>query len=531
MMNIKKYTGILTLAALVGFSSCSEWDDHFKNGGGNSDLSSLNLYEALCQNSETQDFAKLVVQAGYDKVLSESQTYTVFAPTNAALQGFDGTNEEELKRLVTNHIARYNNPSSTPVEQGIQMLNGKIYKFDDDSSFNGCQLNQSNERTKNGLIHLINGRIPYAYNVYEYIKANQNTSKLYDFIHQFDEIKFDEENSVEIDIDAEGRPVYDSIWISYNKLLEHKTYGLGHISKEDSIYTMLVPDNQAWDAAYIRISPYFKVYNSNQKVADSIQDIRTKLAIVSDLVYRGKHANAASEDSLISTTKSVIHQPATIFGNSTAIVASNGFVYPVNNLAYDNTETWNKPISVEAEDQNGRSYNNTLTSVYTRTIKSESSFKNVSGDSYIEVMPISAATNPSVNFEIPNVLSGKYNIYAVLLPATMEGEEVELDSTKIQFTLSYQNANGKNSSKTNKAKGLITSGKEMTKMLAFEDFEFPVSDYTDNLWRSDDENKEEDLKVKTTITIMTNVTAKEYSSGKYSRTFRLDRIILEPIKN
>ena len=531
MMNFRKYTGILTLAALVGFGSCSEWDDHFENGGDNSTASSLNLYEALCQNSETQDFAKYVAQAGYDKVLSESQTYTVFAPTQAALQNFDASNEEELKRLVTNHIARYNNPTSTPAGQGIKMLNGKIYSFDDASSFNGCHLDKSNERTKNGIIHLINGIIPYSYNVYEYIKANPNTSKLYNFIHQFDEVKFDENNSVEIDIDEQGRPVYDSIWVSYNKLLEHRTYGIGHIAKEDSIYTMIVPDNQAWDAAYARISPYYKVYSTNQEEADSIQDVRTKLAIVNDLIYRGKHANAASEDSLTSTTKSVIHHPSTLFGGNAAQIASNGYVYLVSNLAYDNTETWNKKISVEAEEQNGRSYNNTLTSVYTRTVKSESSVKNVSGDSYVEVLPISAATNPSINFEIPNVLSGKYNIYAVFLPATMEGEEAELDSTKIQFTLSYQNTNGKNASKTNKSKDLLTSSKEMTKMLAFKNFEFPVSDYTDNLWRSEDENKEEDLKVKTTFTIMTNVTAKEYSSGKYSRSFRLDRIILEPIKN
>lgn len=531
MMNFRKYTGILALTALVSFSSCSEWDGHFEKGVDGNVLSSLSLYEALCQDRETQDFAKLVAQAGYDKVLSESQTYTVFAPTNAALQNFDSSNKEELKRLVTNHIARFNNPSSTPAGQGIQMLNGKIYNFDDASSFNGCHLDKADERTKNGLIHLVAERIPYAYNIYEYIKANPNYSKLYDFIHQFDETKFDEDNSVEIDIDEQGRPVYDSVWVSYNKLLEHKTYGIGHIAKEDSIYTMLIPDNQAWDAAYARIHPYYKVYSTRQEEADSIQDIRTKLAIVSDLIYRGKHEHAATEDSLVSTNKSVIHQPATLFGNTTSQFASNGYIYPVSDLAYDNTETWNKKIAVEGEEQNGRSYNNTLTSVYTRTIKSESSVKAVSGDSYIEVLPISAATNPSVNFEIPNVLSGKYNIYAVFLPATMDGEEAELDSTKIQFTLSYQNTNGRNASKTNKSKDFLTSSKEMTKMLAFENFEFPVSDYTDNLWRSEDENKEEDLKVKTTLTIMTNVTAKEYSSGKYARSFRLDRIILEPIKN
>ena len=113
----------------------------------------------------------------------------------------------------------------------------------------------------------------------------------------------------------------------------------------------------------------------------------------------------------------------------------------------------------------------------------------------------------------------------------MEGEEVELDSTKIQFSITYVNANGRNTTKSNRSKGLITKSREMTKMLAFENLEFPVSDYADNLWRMDENNSEEDLKVKTKMTVMTNVTGKEYYSKTYTRTFRLDRIILEPIKN
>lgn len=530
MMNIKRYTGILTLAACMGFNSCSEWDDHYEDNTPSS-TPSLNLYEALCQNSETSRFAALAAQVGYDKVLSASQTYTVFAPTNEALAQLENSDEAAIKKMVSNHIARYSIPSSTPASEGVRMLNGKVYRFDSGDSFEGCHIDMGNQRSTNGIIHLINGQIPYAANIYEYIQTNPNFSKLYDFIHQFDEVKFDEDNSVEIDIDNEGRPVYDSIMVSYNKLLEHKLYGLGHIANEDSTYTMILPDNQAWDAAYHEMLPYFKVYDADANKADSIQKIRTQLAILSDLVYRGKYNSPAAEDSLVSTSGSIIHHPNLLFGNATKEAASNGNVFVVSNLGYDLAETWDKPISVEGEEQNGRSYNNTLTSVYTRNVQAESSVKAVSGDSYIEVQPISVATNPSVTFEIPNVLAGKYNIYAVLLPATMEGEEAELDSTKMQFSITYVNANGKNATKSNKGKTLITHSQEMTKMLAFENFEFPVSDYTDNLWRMDENHHEEDKKNTTTITIMTNVTAKEYSSKKYSRTFRLDRIILEPIKN
>lgn len=530
MKNFKRYSGILALAAMTALSSCSEWDDHYESDNKVAHTTA-NLYEALCQNSETTRFAELAASIGYDKVLSSSQTYTVFAPTNEALAHLDASNEEEVKKIVTNHIARYSNPTSTSTEEGVRMLNGKIYQFDNSTSFEGCHIGVANLRSTNGILHQIDEQIPYANNIYEYIQSNPNFSKLYQFIHQFDETKFDEENSVEVDIDEEGRPVYDTIMVSFNKLLEDKQYGLGHIANEDSTYSMILPDNQAWDAAYNRISPYFKVYDAQADKADSIQQVRTQLAILSDLIYRGKHEAPEAEDSLVSTSGSIIHHPSTLFGPANRDQASNGNVFTVSQLNYDNTETWNKPIAVEGEEQNGRSYNNTLTSVYTRNVKAESTVKNVSGDSYIEVQPISVATNPSVTFEIPNVLAGKYNVYAVLLPATMDGEEAELDSTKMQFSITYVNANGRNTTKTNKSKTLITKSQEMTKMLAFENLEFPVSDYTDNLWRMDENNREEELKVKTTMTVMTNVTAKEYSSKTYTRTFRLDRIILEPIKN
>ena len=74
MINIKRFSGILTLAAITLFSSCSEWDDHFETDNNVSHATS-NLYEALCQNSETSRFAELAASIGYDKVLSSSQTY------------------------------------------------------------------------------------------------------------------------------------------------------------------------------------------------------------------------------------------------------------------------------------------------------------------------------------------------------------------------------------------------------------------------------------------------------------------------
>ena len=128
---------MLLAAACLALASCSDWDDHYKPTQEGT-TTSLNLYEALCSEPQTTEFAKILAQTGYDKVLSSSQTYTVFAPTNEELAGFDASNEEAALRLATNHIARYSAPTSTNTENGIKMLNGKIYHFDNSTSFQGC---------------------------------------------------------------------------------------------------------------------------------------------------------------------------------------------------------------------------------------------------------------------------------------------------------------------------------------------------------------------------------------------------------
>lgn len=531
MNNLKQYRIFFLAVLSLCLAGCSDWDDHYD--ADQVRTGTANLYELLSHDSNTSSFANMLARVGYDKVLSASQTYTVFAPNNEALAGVDLNNDALVRRIVLNHIARYTQPTSTSTAKGVRMLNGKVYHFDSSGAFNGADIVAGNEAASNGLIHEMSSQIPYAYNIYEYLQDHADYSKLYNFIHQYDSITFDKDNSVEIDIDDQGRPIYDSVMVSYNRLLDDKTYGLGQIDNEDSVYTMILPDNGAWDKAYARLSPSFVCYNPVQAVADSIQDIRTCQAIVGDLIYRGYHPQPSAEDSLTSTTGSVISSPASLFAGTTLTKASNGCYATTGSLNYDNIETWNKPIEVEGEVQEGRTYNNTLTAVYTRNVTAESLVSGVSGDSYIEVMPISSTTNPVVIFDIPNVLAGAYNIYAVFLPSTVTGEAESTDSTRISFTLNYQNSKGRQTSKTVRSTSrpaLITSGTKAVKMTVLENFTFPVSNTTDRLWLMEEGHNAADVETTTHLSIQTNVTAREFSSGKFARSFRLDKIIFEPVK-
>lgn len=504
------------------FTSCADWSDHYEDGPAAGQ--GLTVMQLLEQDNQTAGFAGLVRQSGYADLLASSQALTVFAPAQS-------DNDGDVRRMVANHIALHIYPTSTPQTVGVEMLNGKIYSFDAHGGFAGSSIVRANQKADNGLVHSLQTPIPYVNNLYEHIEMRPELSELYGFIHQFDEVRFDVDNSVEVDIDELGRPVYDSVFVSYNRLLEDPVYGLGSIAREDSAFTMLLPTNDAWRQAYERIAPSFRVFDADEAVADSLQDVRTRLAIVSDLIYRAGIPDASPSDSAVSTTGSIIHHPAQLLAGTTRLPASNGTAYLCPQLNYDSRETWNKPILVEAEQQNGRTYNNTLTSVFQRSVTASSLIEGIGGEAYIEVMPISTSTNPTVIFDIPNLLAGTYNIYCVFLPATVEGPTDDLDSTKVNFTLTYMNANGRSATKrpsTAEARDLITSGAEVTRMLALGNVEIPVSNTTDRLWLMDSANDPTALPTTTTLTITTNVTAREFSSGTYARSFRLDRIIFEP---
>lgn len=524
------YKFFMFAAIMSTMTACSDWDNHYDSdiNAGNG----LTLMQMLETDDNTTTFARLVRKSGYADLLSSSQSFTVFAPYNNALTGLDESDITQLKLMITNHIARHTYPSSTPANEGVRMMDGKVYNFDNTNSFAGRNIITSDRQAANGVIHHVSSQIPYINNIYEFIQSNPNTSKLYEFIHQFDEMKMDEKNSQEIGIDEEGRPVYDTVLVKYNRLLDDKLYGLGCIDTEDSTYTMLIPDNNAWTEAYKRIAPTFANYNADQTKADSIQDVRTCMAIMNDLIYREAPETPASADSLISTDGSVIHNPSLLFGNATRHELSNGNAFVVSSLNYDNTETWQKEISIEGETQNGRTYNNTSVALYTHNVTDASLVGGASNGSYIEVSTINTVSQAVVTFSIPGVLAGKYNVYAVFLPPTIEGEVDSPDSTYISFNMQYMNARGGNTTKNSNKKDTahLTSGSRVVKMLAFEEIEFPVSDCTDRLWMMDEENYSGNITPTTKLSISTNVTNPEFNQKKFGRTFRLDRIIFEPIK-
>ncbi len=70
----------------------------------------------------------------------------------------------------------------------------------------------------------------------------------------------------------------------------------------------------------------------------------------------------------------------------------------------------------------------------------------------------------------------------------------------------------------------------MTLIKVAEAFSFPTSNFYDRLWSMDESHSELDKSVTTTLLVSTNVSNAEFNRNELTRRFRLDRIILIPVK-
>jgi uncharacterized surface protein with fasciclin (FAS1) repeats len=432
-MNQVKRKIICLLPVLAGIVvACNDtFDAHYK--ADESVVSDQSLMELIDAQPELKTFASLLRTVSYDTILAGDQSYTVWAPLNEALRDVDINDKEELLNMVENHIARYTHSVSGNKNENVYMLNGKLLPFNTGNhTLDGKPLDvtASNRIARNGLLHTLNERVPFRRNIWEYLLYPEFDS-IRTYLYSFNEKRFIPELSPEIDV-QDGLIVYDSVFSANNTLWNTWINGIGYLNDEDSIYTMLLPTNEAWAEAYSRIEPYY--VSNHPQIADSLQRSNTQYALVQDLVFRGAYNDPTlwgENDSLVSTRSSVFYDPAYLFDNADPVEVSNGWVYPVNKLNHRAIESWNKPIPIEAEWSEGREVD-AKTSLFSRFYAPDNTV--ISNYGFLEISSSTAALTNRVNvsFEISNVLSTAYDIYCVFLPNTFPYPQAVAKKTRVR---------------------------------------------------------------------------------------------------
>ena len=506
---------LATLAITFATSCTDVWNEHFDTAN-KLRASDKTLWEEICSHPELDGFRKILEQTGCDRELDGDQMFTVFAPQGAiSTEGLtvDGMRDE----IAYNHIARFATSANNELKEprSIMLMNDKMGEFASESgtyTFSGQPLVKQNILAKNGVLHIIGGQIPFFCNVWEYMDKDTLYSNIRDYLYSFNEIELNEEASVAGAV-VDGQITYvDSVTVNTNEMF----YRLGQLNDEDSTYWMILPTNKAWEKAYRKVSSYY-TYSTKNAARDSLQRHYTQMAMVSDLVF-SHTMQRTPEDSIISTNKNVFYSPLSTllpeYGSfADGIECSNGRVYPVDTLRYNPWESWHSEIQVEAENTRGREY--TLCELYKRTLNASSPYyKKVADASYIETVPSTTSSNPSVTFSIPDVLSAKYDIKAVFLPQSLGVDKSNADKpNKLLCNLSTIDANGK--SVTIKSDNIYTNPAVIDTVTLFSGYTFETCNY-------DEET------VSTKLKILSQVTSKDRAN--YSRTLLIDCIIFEPAK-
>jgi len=529
MKKLKKigYPALIFLLTSLSFTSCSdEWDAHYSLE--NTGKIDSNIFDYIKSRSDLSLFRAMILNTGYDSILSQSKAYTVWAPTDSSL--VDNPillDTASWKNLVGNHIASWAHPVSQADSQTITMLNGKrlMYNFmDATASMDGVTVIEKDRATKNGLVQVMSGILPYRYNQWENIFQQPGIDSLRNYVLSLNRKVLDNNRSYDNGV------FIDSFFITTNQILN----SLGNFNLEDSIYTSILPNNAAWIDAYNRISPYYKT-----KAIDGgavAQRTNTLWSIVRDLFFWGRIDVPTNKAKLVSTNWTTLKNPDSLFLNAQKKVLSNGYAYTTSKLQQKAADSWCKEIRVEAEN----AFSGRIPANYTVTTNSSLGTKfNVSNNAYVYCNPTStSALSPlTMTFPIPNTLSTKYNIYVVFIPSVIT-DTTDKRPYKVDFYMSNNinlatNVNGPQptfGAKMN-ATSIVTDPLNVTKVLVAKNYEFTTANITNGgyLIRS---LIPQGLSSPTTVGLkIRNVGGTSATEIKnFNRAMCIDCVILEPVQ-
>lgn len=341
--NHKKYLHLLLLITFALSACKKQWDKQ-------TEITDQQLNKTLMQqiqeNSNLSTFAGYLTKLGYDKVLSASRTYTVWAPDNQALQSVDPAtvaDTAKLRLFVANHIANQTFLTTAPQPSlRVRTLNGKNVTFTA-TTVDDVTITQANQYVNNGVLHIISQPLTPRLNIFDYIKSLSNVGALQKaYLQRQDSTYVDTSRATVASINpATGKPILvpNTGVVTRNRYFTR----VANLSSEDSTYTYFVLTDDAYNAERNKVSRFFTTVTNSQ---DTTMNILAAYNVLKDVAVRGIVKPADLPGTLVSVNG--VNIPI----NKSAIVqtynASNGIVYVMNSLNFK-LEDKITPIIIEGE--------------------------------------------------------------------------------------------------------------------------------------------------------------------------------------
>lgn len=487
MKRNKLIYGMIAATTLFA-ASCTDFDDYNEAYTDNNPQGTQTLWDNISANGNLSQFAEILKKVNFDKELQNTRTYTVWAPADGTydvneLLSKYGNDNDLLKKFVNSHVANYNYTLSGEVDANVHALNGKSFALQGNGSsytYDGVKITNPNLPNLNGILHTIDGYALFLPNIYEHIfdMNGYETDSIKNLFDRYENEYLDKSQSIEGGMDEEGNQTYiDSVMVVSNSLI-NRDYLNANIIHEDSNFTMLIPNNDAFDKAYNQIS---KLYNyaavtqywepskaipepptpSKETTAEGFADSLTIRNIVANTVFNNngyynrwlvdpEYVNKS--DTLYNTRNRKLSNGPEILSHTVGDVQkmSNGYVRVVDSLAYLPWETYNPEINVRLSTSNmplvsgiqgTQPTSRTLYLDEQGNITQSTSGKVRYTARYLDFVPADDYSNPKIYFNVSDVRSTTYNVYVALVPSdTIEGGVQR--ANKFEVALSYADKNG-----------------------------------------------------------------------------------------
>ena len=491
----KLLLGVLLLAGGTALHSCSdEWDDHYSDGGaGSVNATGISLWERLQSMEEYSSFVAKLEEHGYDALLKQNRAFTVYAPDNAAMSAYmaDGKYSER-DAFLRNHIAYFSHPLSSYTDTTVTMMNEKVMRVRGGMLGTNQEQNiafvdgQTNLPCRNGLLHGIQGILPYIPNLWEIIDAE--TTDYSKYVHLLDQYVLNEEESTVDSLNEAGQTVYLDSVLTYTN--DNWKY-VGELDTEDSSYVSLIMTDTAWAAAYRQIERSFLYYpelqaedfyqeNASDANKDSLaryKDAMIRQTILRTLTYRLPQVEQLLQDQYMPESdfissvsgrrvpKEVLKTFLNRVSPDSVQEASNGRAYIVHSYDFANYDVVQDTITTEGENSS-RMLRTTATGLTTSTarlntdtlsyskigetleelpnnveyyvpgmINGKEEKHEVSGSEYLVVG--GASNSAGVIMGVSGTYSGQYDVWVTFIPASMVSGVIDPKPASVMVTTQY----------------------------------------------------------------------------------------------
>lgn len=532
----------MVVGCMLAATSCSDFSDYNAIDASAEPSADKTLWENIKANANLSDFAEVLEKVGYDKVLNASHTYTVWAPVNGSFDKdslFSLSESKIIKEFVKNMVANYSHQETDLNDTTVFMLNEKLLKFHGKNTssmtFDGQSLVANAESTAynypsiNGILYTVSNPSTFRSNGYEIITDTKDkASKFYDMVMKYQTVTLDEKNSVKGEI-VNGLQVYDDSVLIVNNSLTERTLR-SKLTNEDSLYTVLIPNDEAWDEAYNRIAKYYnyipemnyqdlsdkdlkpvkgggntastafmalgyakKLVKLSSKPSDSEfednasywTDSIAKRNVTNNLIYSETNTKYNYKladgqkfekgDTLYTTTrKKLTNLPELDNVTMETKTLSNGHARIINNIPFKSWETYAPEIRTRNVVRYLTSNSSNVSNVtYTNVSKDICTFDKPDEKNlyYVRVnVSEGSAYAPEMDFKLPDVLSTTYDIYAVVVPGWIENQDnpdyVRKPYT-LRFDINYTNEKNEEVRGRFNGEGLVTEAARVVKVPAF----------------------------------------------------------------